>query len=112
MNGLNAKGTNMKIDNNIDISGTSFHGTTIRATLKQMIGALGASIQGGDKTTNEWAGRINNQVFTVYDWKEGYFTPETPIDWHIGGFNQETTDAAKEAIFELLVTKTFQFMNT
>lgn len=95
----------MKIDNNIDASGTSFHGTTIRATFTQMLDALGHPMDGCGKTFHEWVGKINGQIFTVYDWKEGYFTVDTPIDWHIGGFNQEVTDAAKEAIFELLVKR-------
>ena len=86
------------IDNNIDASGTSFHGTTIRATARMMITTLGEPMHGGDKTTHEWCGKINDQIFTVYDWKEGYFTPETPIDWHIGGFNEQITEAAKAAI--------------
>lgn len=101
----------MKIDNDIDASGTSFHGTTIRATAKQMIAALGdPKPYCCSKTTHEWSGKVNDQIFTVYDWKEGYFTPDTPIDWHIGGFDAQATEDAKEAIFELLVTMPTKLM--
>ncbi|PIY82367.1 MAG: hypothetical protein COX96_00695 [Candidatus Omnitrophica bacterium CG_4_10_14_0_2_um_filter_44_9] len=43
---------------------------------------FGKSLDG--KTKVEWVGRINDLVFTVYDYKSR-LEPQQNTDWHIGG---------------------------
>lgn len=39
----------------------------------------------------EWCGHINDQVFTIYDYKSSVI-PKDNLDWHIGGHNKMTVD--------------------
>jgi len=90
--------------------GTSFHNSTIYATVDELNRTLGQaqyqSNDGDDKVNFEWTCETDNgDVFTIYDWKE-YRTIETDeeIEWHIGGCSSAITfEAAREV--ELLLTQ-------
>jgi len=93
---------------NQNSSGTSFHGTTVAATvteLKQIMGEPAWECNdGSDKTNYDWTMETNDgEVFTVYDWK--YYRPlreDEIVNWHIGGFNgRDTIKAADEIIYAL-----------
>ena len=79
-----AKKTNKSTDN------TSFHGITVRATVKQLIQAFGhPSMEyntGEDKVNFEWEMETEDgTVFTIYDWKEyRKLKLNEKIEWHIG----------------------------
>lgn len=93
----------MKIDNSIDASGTSFHGSTVPCSFAILRNILGEPAPGCSKTQYNWYGKINDHVFTVYDWKMGEFGENVMIDWHIGGLNKEITESARNAILEKLL---------
>lgn len=89
-------------------NGTSFHDTTVTATLSQMRKALGTPVyegnDGSDKVNVEWNLETEKgNVFTVYDWKN--YRPikeKEKIEWHIGGENENVTKAAKVEILAAL----------
>lgn len=89
-----------------DASGTSFHNVTIRCTVKALLKVLGeprwACNTGADKSNYDWvAETCNGDVVTVYDWK--YYRPlkiNELVDFHIGGFNSESTRIAKEELLQ------------
>ena len=87
--------------------GTSFHGSTIKATPAQLIESLGEMTNGrsGDgKVTMEWIRELDSaEVITVYDWK--YYRKiemNEEIEWNIGGKSKRVTEEAKEKILMLL----------
>ena len=87
--------------------GTSFHDTTITATVQELIAAFGKPTHedntGDDKVNYEWCLQHNGEPFTIYDWKEyRRIHPAEPIEWHIGGRNGQVTAAAADAIMEVL----------
>jgi hypothetical protein len=87
-------------------NGTSFHGTTFKATPNQLIESLGEITYDGTdgKTSMEWVRELDSaDVFTIYDWK--YYRSigmDEEIEWHIGGHNKNVTELAKEEILNLL----------
>lgn len=88
-------------------NGTSFYGSTFKATPKQLVEAIGEITNGrsGDgKVTMEWVRELDSaDVFTIYDWK--YYRSigmDEEIEWHIGGHNKNVTELAKEEILNLL----------
>jgi hypothetical protein len=90
-----------------DISGTSFHGSTISATLADLISILGPTHGTGDtqdKVQNEWDLELEDgTIFTVYDWKEyRRYTDTETIEWHIGGRSTSDTYRAQQALEEAL----------
>jgi hypothetical protein len=88
--------------------GTSFHDTTILAsvsTLKQILGIAEYDANDGNGKTNfEWIMETDNgDVFTVYDWKEYHVLDENEIiKWHIGGNNKNVTAQAFDEMVEAL----------
>jgi hypothetical protein len=89
-------------------SGTSFHYSTVRASVNELIKIIGEptyeSNDGEDKVNIEWELEDDNEdVVTIYDWKEyrkiGY---DEKIEWHIGGMSKNTTDNAKREIEYML----------
>jgi hypothetical protein len=89
---------------NKEANGTSFHNSTVRASVNELIKVIGEPTyvvnDGEDKVNIEWV--LENEsgdVVTIYDWKEyrkiGY---DEKINWHIGGKNKDITDNAKEEI--------------
>jgi hypothetical protein len=92
----------------VDASGTSFFDTTIDATIEQMVAAIGpadcSDNGGGGKTNFDWARQTpSGTVFTVYDWK--YYRrlrSKEIVNWHIGGFDKESTEQARRELERLL----------
>lgn len=86
----------MRINKNLDASGTSFHGTTVKATAKQIESFMGESVFSCNKTNYNWiAVTDDGDLFTVYDWKEGDINENTEVFFHVGGFSKEATEKAK-----------------
>lgn len=88
--------------------GTSFHGTTIIASVTDLRQILGLeqyeANDGNDKTNFEWIMETDNgDVFTVYDWKEYRVLDENEIlEWHIGGHDENVTIQALNEMNEAL----------
>ena len=87
--------------------GTSFHGTTFKATPQQLLNLFMPDYEqnnGRDKTNFDFTLETESgDVFTIYDWK--YYRPlkmTEQIDWHIGAFNGEVSEQAKQEILALL----------
>jgi len=84
--------------------GTSFHGATIHAKLRDLIDTFGPAhnhqSDTRDKVQNSWNLELEDgTLFTLYDWKEyrAYDIDEI-IEWHIGGHNSEDTTKALNAL--------------
>jgi hypothetical protein len=96
-----------KLTNN-SVSGTSFHDTTIKTTLGKLIEVLGEpqcfQNDGEGKTNVDFDCETESgDIFTIYDWKE--YRPiglDETIEFHIGGFNVNTTRQAKSELLDLL----------
>ena len=90
-----------------ETSGTSFHDSTITASLNQMKTICGEPTSYGDpddKVQYEWNMETEDgTTFTIYDWKEyrGFGSNEM-IEWHIGGFGRIDTLKAQEELQEAL----------
>ena len=91
-----------------DVFGTSFHLSTVRASVNELTKIIGEptyeSNDGEDKVNIEWELEDDNgNVITIYDWKEyrkiGY---DEQIEWHIGGMSRDITDNAKGEIEYML----------
>ena len=85
---------------NRSVSGTSFHGHEVTATVMELLNVLGdATYRNGDKTQWEWILEIPEKdlLFTVYDWKTSFAIDafKDRIHWHIGGFSDSDTLTAK-----------------
>ena len=89
-----------------DTGGSSLQGY-IDATYKEIVDALGQPNGLGDehKIDVEWAFRLGNTVFTIYNWKNGYnYCGESGVavglmnHWHVGGFGRDAVRAAREAV--------------
>jgi hypothetical protein len=93
---------------NQSISGTSFHNSTIKASVNELIAAIGEpqyqSNDGQDKVNFEWDCETEDgDVFTIYDWKEyRSISKDEQIEWHIGGNSGFVTSTAVEEV-ELLL---------
>jgi hypothetical protein len=85
-------------------TGTSFHGTTIKATVNELYEILGepdcVCNDGQDKSNYDWTGEtLFEDVFTVYDWKEYRpISSDEIITWHIGGKSLMVTETARQEI--------------
>lgn len=87
--------------------GTSFHGTTIRATVNQLTSAFGEpedNNTGEDKVNFVWDMETEDgEVFTIYDWKEYRIIDEDEyIVWHIGAKDKSTSNTAEDEILKKL----------
>jgi hypothetical protein len=86
--------------------GTSFHNTSIKASKSQLIVALGEPdylSDCSDKVTTQWIREIDDNVFTIYDWK--YYRDienDELIEWNIGGKSASITETAKLKILNKL----------
>ncbi len=91
--------------------GTSFHGTTINASVEMLIKVLGKPSfecnDGEDKVNFEWImENSEGDVFTIYDWKE--YAPlgrEDMVEFHIGGRSESVTQQAREEITNAIKTQ-------
>lgn len=92
----------LKPNPNADVNGTSFHDSTVTASLEQLEKAFGPAHSDGDgyKVSNEWSFEHDGNPVTLYDWKEGRFPRNRQIEWHVGGHNKAATEAAAIAIFK------------
>ena len=90
-----------------DISGTSFHNHTFKASKSQLIRAIGepewterAYQNITEKVQNEWICETEGgHVFAIYDWKEyREYGDDEIIEWHIGGHSGRITELAQEEI--------------
>lgn len=92
---------------NKSLGGTSFYGSTITATVADLMNVLGAPDCTGDsqdKVQNEWELELEDgTVFSVYDWKEyRRYTDTEEIEWHIGGMSEIATYRAQCYLEEAL----------
>ena len=90
-----------------ETSGTSFHDSTITASLNQMKTICGEPKSYGgpnDKVQYEWdMETADGTPFTIYDWKEyRKFGANEMIEWHIGGFSRYETSKAQDEVQETL----------
>lgn len=89
-------------------NGTSFHHSTITASAKELIAALGEpqcqSNNGEDKVNLEWTCETENgKVFTIYDWKEyREISMHEMITWHVGGHSRYDTIIAVDELQTIL----------
>ena len=93
-----------QVNPDASISGTSFHGTTIAATTKQLEDAFGPSHEGdGYKVSHEWDFEDDEgNVFTLYAWKDTYMYdpgygmpgPNDVRQWHVGSHGGGESDFA------------------
>ncbi len=101
--------------NNVDaINGTSFHGHTITATVRELCDVLGdpdcENNDGMDKVNFEWfLETADGEAITLYDWKEyRSLGMSEVIEWHIGGHSTEHTENAMNELMYLLNSQRFQ----
>ena len=103
----------MNIQTNVSPSpnGTSFHGTEIVTTPQKLIdianshGVKYHDENGGmDKVNFDFAFQLDDgTIFTVYDWKEyRRLDLDEEIEFHIGGFDLNSTMKGKQALEQLL----------
>lgn len=86
----------MKTCHHSESCGTSFHGTTLIASPKELRKVLGDDFGASDKTNYDWTCKTEDgEVFTVYDWKTPLHPENRRILWNIGGFSGESTEKAK-----------------
>ena len=88
--------------------GTSFYGSTIKASLTQLKTIFGEPPYHGDPEDKvQWSWDMETEsggVFTIYDWKEyRYFIDTEVIEWHIGGFNKFHTIEAQTELQNALL---------
>ena len=93
---------------NSDTSGTSFHNDTFKASVQDIINAIGEPSYDGntgeDKVNFEWELETDEgDVFCIYDWKEYRRVDiNEKIEWHIGAKNASvSSDAEYEVMREL-----------
>ena len=82
----------------------SFHDTTIRASVNELIATLGKpwdqSNNGQEKVNFEWDCKTEDgDVFTIYDWKEyRSISRDEQIHWHIGGHSKVQTSTIADKL--------------
>lgn len=94
------------IDDDSNLVGTSFHGSTVKATVRQLMEILGeptyAVVDEDEKIQYEWDCECETSdedtfYVTVYDWKEyREFSEHETIEWHIGARTSWDSDDVKE----------------
>jgi hypothetical protein len=90
-----------------NVTGTSFHDVTFKATVNQLTKAFGEpddNNTGEDKVNFVWDMETDEgDVFTIYDWKEHRkLDLDELIEWHIGAHSRMISwDAQDELTREL-----------
>ena len=101
----------IEIKHNSSVYGTSFHGSTFKATANELRKLFGNEDCIGDKYCKvqyDWdiEGKMDDgktYEFSVYDWKEYRdYSDDEVIEWHIGGSSNELTDAVRIKVEEML----------
>jgi hypothetical protein len=88
--------------------GTSFHNTTIKTTISELVRVLGEPTYqqntGDDKVNVEWVcERVNGDIITIYDWKEyRSIGADEEIEFHLGGHSGLITFNGKEDLIALI----------
>jgi hypothetical protein len=85
-------------------NGTSFHDSTIRCSVADLIRAIGEPQEsrndGSDKVNFCWTCETSKgDIFTIYDWK--YYRSlreDEMVEWHIGGYSKRETEAARSEL--------------
>ena len=102
----------MLVNTSRSANGTSFHNSTVTATVNELISVIGKPVYddntGEDKVNIEWELEDEEgNVVTIYDWKEyRKIGMDEKIEWHIGGMSKMITYNAKEEIDLVLSYKT------
>ena len=94
-----------------DAIGTAFYGHKIFSTYSQLIAVLGEAhnknaydpdYPGNTKTQYEWYFKMNNIVFTIYDYKyNDKIEPDKSISWHIGAKSNSDSEMVFTMISDL-----------
>ena len=88
---------NIQMDSSISVNGSCLQGY-LEAKYERLVELFGEpnSESDGYKTDVEWAGTINNNTFTIYNWKNGKnyrgehgLDVKNIISWNVGGYNQQ-----------------------
>ncbi len=90
-----------------DTNGTSYHDTTISATVNQLTAAFGEPYDnntGEDKVNFVWDMETDEgEVFTIYDWKEGRpLRSDEFVTWHIGAKSESDSRIAQRELLKKL----------
>ena len=102
----------MLVNTSRSANGTSFHNSTVTATVNELISIIGEPTYndntGEDKVNIEWELEDGDgNVVTIYDWKEyRKIGMDEKIEWHIGGMSKMITYYAKKEIELALSYKT------
>lgn len=94
-----------------NVEGTSFHGDTINASVKELTKILGKPTYENkstiEKVNFEWVlENSNGHLVTLYTWKEyRRFKKSEVVNLHIGGFGKSATSIAKGELEFLLTLK-------
>ena len=100
-----------------NVAGTSFKGyVNDGITYHDLVNIFGYPVlgSGDNKVAASWDGTINDEVFTIYNYKSGinYLGEEgTPVeemvgdDWHIGGLHSDVVDMINDYISQDLEYK-------
>jgi hypothetical protein len=87
---------------------TSFHGVVLSATPQELVNLFPDSFNeqndGSDKVNFDFTLETESgDVFTIYDWKEyRSLKMNELIQWHIGGYDEQTCLQGKAEVLELL----------
>ena len=99
---------NIKKNDYVDPSGTSFHGNVVLETPRNLKAIFGEPTydqnDGSDKTNLEWFFELENgSPVTLYDWKSyRSIGDDEVIEWHVGAHTSEIASVAEEAIRSVL----------
>lgn len=93
----------IKASNNCNL--TSFYGDTFKATaceIKEKVGKPTYDFGGDEKVNYVWELELEDGTpFTIYDWKEFWFSDGSVIEWHIGANNAGDSRKVKAVLDEI-----------
>jgi len=100
----------MKLKEVTEFEGSSWYGTTIHTTPQNLVDLADKYgipyndyNEGDDKTNFDFDFQAQKLKFTVYDWKEyEVLKMDREYCFHIGGKNEDDTEAAKDILTKLL----------
>ena len=95
---------------NFNANGSCFQGHMPKGTtyqsLVKVFGEPNEHGYGDGKVTVEWRGKIDGELFTIYDWKEYRPISQSEIiGWHIGGESSKVTRKALNEIAMMILIK-------
>ena len=101
----------MLVNTSRSANGTSFHNSTVTATVNELISVIGKPVYddntGEDKVNIEWELEDEDgNVVTIYDWKEyRKIGMDEKIEWHIGANSKMTSWNAQDEINNVFYNK-------